>query len=434
MKLALGVTALLLLVLMSGCEKQDDPQQGVYQPNYRPADLVAGTKFTPLPPTIVKTPNIEMLPIPLPVEATSVSAIWGATGRDDSGNIYYGVSTAGVAEGLGNDSRTAYLFQYNPVLDKTTPQSDVLSELKRSGLYQPGMEQNKLHSKFYQANDGFLYFTSFDEEGEDAETNPRWGGHLWRKKPNDAHWEHLLSAAEALVAVNTNGRYVYMLGYWDHVLYQYDTQTGKVKREVVGSAQNHVSRNFLVDMQGHVYVPKLTESPSGTISVALNHYNDQLQFVAAYPLADYNHPNHIKYHHGIVGYTSMRNGDIFFTTSDGNLYLLQAAASGAQKLVSYGSMHPQRNAYIASLFTFEGQEYVLGLTHRGEENIEWVIYHTGLKSAITLPLTGDALKGAGYWGTSTKDNEGNFYVGGWQLISNKDGYRPVFSKVAVPKG
>ncbi|GGF77306.1 hypothetical protein GCM10011338_32020 [Alteromonas lipolytica] len=428
----MGVTAIVLLLLVSGCEKQEAPQQAVYQPAYRPADLTAGTKFTPLPAKIVTTPEIKILPVPLPAYATNVSAIWGATGRDDAGNIYYGVSTAGVAESVGNDSRTAYLFQYNPVLDITTAQSDVLSELKRSGLYRPGMGQNKLHSKFYQADDGYLYFTSFDEEGEDDVTNPTWGGHLWRKKPDDIHWEHLLSAEEALVALNTNGRYVYMLGYWDHVLYQYDISNAAVKRTVVGSVKNHVSRNFLVDSQGHAYVPALTESATGDISVVLNHYNEQLQLLATYPLADYNHPNHIKYHHGIVGYTAMRNGDIFFTTSDGNLYQLSTRENGPQKLVAYGSMHPQKNTYIASLFSFEGQEYLLGATQGSKAGMEWVIYHTGLKSAITLPLSGPAVKRADYWGTNTKDDQGNFYVAGWQLISNEAGYQPVFSKISIP--
>ena len=65
--------------------------------------------------------------------------------------------------------------------------------------------QVKLHSRIVEAADGLLYFSTFDEAGEDQHSMslPRWGGHLWRMQPADGQWEHLLSTKEALIAVKT---------------------------------------------------------------------------------------------------------------------------------------------------------------------------------------------------------------------------------------
>ena len=77
-------------------------------------------------------------------------------------------------------------------------QGDVLSQLKRLNIYRPGMGQGKLHSKFYQAEDGYLYFSRFDEKGEASEINPTWGGHLWRKLPHSVEWEQADSTLKCI--------------------------------------------------------------------------------------------------------------------------------------------------------------------------------------------------------------------------------------------
>ena len=68
--------------------------------------------------------------------------------------------------------------------------------------------------------DGFLYFASMDEEGENANGSrlPTWGGHLWRMNQATYKWEHLLAAREALIAVAGGGKYIFSLGYFGHVL------------------------------------------------------------------------------------------------------------------------------------------------------------------------------------------------------------------------
>ena len=402
-----------------------------YEPDIvlRQFDIKVGTKFTLLPDNPFQAPTLEEIPIVLPQNVDNADAIWGATGRDDGGNIYFGVSTHGITKKLGNDSRTAYLYQYNPQSKKTTLQSDTLTELKRAGIYQEGVGQNKLHSKFYQANDGYIYFSSFDEAGEDEGINPTWGGHLWRKKPHTVEWEHILSTEEALIAVNTNGRYVYTLGYWNHVLYQFDTQTKELNRIVVGSVSSHVSRNFLVDEKGHVFVPFLRENDYNEIETYLNEYDTQLKLVEQYPMPSYQQDK-IKHHHGIIGYTSMDNGDIFFTTSDGGLYQLQLTIPNAQEKLSYkGNIHPDGKAYIPSLFTFTGKDFVVGLGTLPKKGFQWIVYDSNSTMAINYKINLPEWKNPMFYGTLTKDNEGYFYMGGWRATSDGKKYKPSLVKL-----
>ncbi|MFT7005545.1 MAG: hypothetical protein ACJAXJ_000043 [Colwellia sp.] len=419
----------LLMSLLSACSPADNSKtESDVQIPLRPFDLKVGTKFSPLPENPFQAPTLEEIPIVLPQSVDNADAIWGATGRDDEGNIYFGVSTHGIAKRLGNDSRTAYLYQYNPQSKKTTLQSDVLTELKRANIYQEGIGQNKLHSKIYQANDGYLYFSSFDEAGEEEGINPTWGGHLWRKKPHALEWEHILSTEEALIAVNTNGRYVYTLGYWDHVLYQYDTKTANVRRTAVGSVSTHVSRNFLVDEKGHAFVPSLKENDYNEIEVYLNEYDTQLQLIEQYPMPNYQ-KDKIKHHHGIIGYTRMENGDIFFTTSDGGLYQLQLTAINRQEKLSYkGNIHPDGQAYVPSLFTFTGKDFILGLGSMPEKGFQWIIYDSNSAITVNYKIDFPDWKKPMFYGTLTKDNDGYFYVGGWRATSDGKQYQPSLVK------
>jgi len=413
-KQILTILILVNIIFLSACNpKLETEVANESHITLRPYDVKTGTKFTPLPLDPFATPSLDEIPITLPVEAENTSAIWGATGRDDEGNIYFGVSTHGIAKGYGNDSRTAYLYQYNPETLQTVLQSDVITELKRAGLYREGIGQNKLHSKIYQANDGYLYFSSFDEAGEDEGVNPTWGGHLWRKKPHLLEWEHILSTEEALIAVNTNGRYVYTLGYWNHVLYQFDTQTQNLTRVVVGSVSTHISRNFIVDENGQAFVPYLKENDYNELEVYLNHYDTNLKLIAAYPMPDYQHKK-IKNHHGIIGYTSMENGDIYFTTYDGDLYQISLLETGQNKLRYKGKLHPEGRSYIPSLFTFNGLDYLvaIGKPRKKKAKLQWIVYDIKSEESVYVNMKTADLNSPLYFGTLTKDNNGRFYIGG----------------------
>ncbi len=409
---------IICILLLTGCEKVAEPD--IHLPT-RSFENRVGTVFTALPYDLFKAPTIKEIQLP---QRDSTDAIWGATGRDDDGYIYIGTSSHGGSYG------SAFLYQYNPSTGEIVPQSDVVSQLKHNNVYRTGMRQNKLHSKFYQADDGYLYFSSFDEGGEAKGINPKWGGNLWRKKPQDKNWQHLLATEEALVAVNTNGRFVYALGYWDHVLYQYDIQTGEINRVVVGSVGEHVTRNFLVDELGHAYVPQLKENDFNEIEAYLIEYDTHLKQVASYPMPSYQ-GDHINEHHGIVGYTSMKNGDIFFTTSEGSLFQIKPFSQGNSKLSYKGMMHPDGNAYIASLFTFAGQDIIVGVgKQRGSSRFEWIMYELGSGLAVNYPLNIQKYKGLLLYGSLTKSIQGNFFVVGWVRKTGEKGYRPILFEIS----
>jgi hypothetical protein len=409
-----------LLVILTGCEQPAEVKREIEMPK-RSSVNKAGTVFTPLPKDLFAAPIVTEIELDVP---DSIDALWGATGRDDNGLIYFGTSSH------GGDYGSAFLYQYDPETGAIVKQSDVVTELKRNNVYSEGMRQNKLHSKFYQADDGYLYFSSFDEGGEAEGINPKWGGNLWRKLPNDKHWQHVLATEEALVAINTNGRYVYALGYWNHVLYQYDTTTTtKVKKVTVGSTQMHVSRNFIVDQLGHAYVPQLKMNDFNEIEVALAEYDNQLNFVNFHPLPSYQ-SNDFENHHGIVGYTSMKNSDIYFTSADGGLYLIRPFEKPAQKVQYKGMMHPDGKAYIASLFSIDGEGVLVGIAKKKKSKYEWVIYDSNLQLASNTLMPLNDVKKPLLYGSLTRDNNGAFYVVGWQK-KQESGHSPLLLKVVL---
>ena len=350
-------------------------------------------------------------------------AIWGATGRDTAGNVFIGVSSK---------SASAHLWWYDPLSQRLTPQSDTLSQLKRAGLYKEGMSQIKLHSKFVQARDGYLYFSSFDEQGESQSkgVNPTWGGHLWRKRPEDNDWQHLFASEDALIAVMGHGRYIYALGYWGHVLYQYDTEKKTVSgKKRIGSVNGHVSRNFLVDHREHVYVPRILRSSDGVVQVTLVELNTEMVEVAEHRLLDYwgdgNYGGH-----GILAYTEMLNGDLYFTTYNGGLYRLVPEALGASRLDYFGQFEPAfASSYIASLFSPDGSHLLVALARKKDTNEHyWLIRELQSEVTVNYPLPQLNKRGLMLYGTHTQDLQGNLYVVGTQLDRSRK-FTPVLLKL-----
>ena len=144
--------------------------------------------------------SIRELQLPL---FPGANAIWGASGRDDRGHVWIGVSVEG--------EKAAHLVEYIPELDKFVDHGDPITALKESGLERKDASQTKIHSKIIQGDDGYLYFSSMDEIGESAKTGslPKWGSNLWRYSPTNLHWEHLFHAPEGLIAVTGVGRWIY---------------------------------------------------------------------------------------------------------------------------------------------------------------------------------------------------------------------------------
>jgi hypothetical protein len=399
-------------------------ESGGADPARRPvtSDERSGSFFGPAPATPSEAaPLTRELKLPAFADAT---AIWGSTGRDLQGRIWIGVSA-------GSPRMSAHLIQYDPEADVMRDRGAVVDQLKTAGRHRAGEGQIKIHSRIITADDGWLYFASTDEDGEheDGTVPPRWGGHFWRIDPDTGTWQHLWTAPEGLVAASGVGRYVFILGYWDHVLYQYDTATGKTKRTVVGSVGGHVSRNVLSDGNGHAYVPRLTKSPQGKITAALVEYDSDLQELAATRLEYYVGKGSIGENHGIVGLTYLADGRMAFTTHRGYLYLIEPQPGRAAKVLPVGWFHPRPETYAPSLFSMDGRRFLAGVTQRGRR-FDWVVFDLQAGRSTANLLDTKNLKDVLLYGSVGRDNAGRFYVGGW-TAGSAGGQRPFLLQVGA---
>jgi hypothetical protein len=387
-----------------------------------------GTRYTPAAGDFTGRPKIVEIPIPL---FAGAEAIWGGTGRDSSGHIWMGVCARG-------DGGAAHLFEYVPETGKLVDHGDVVSELKQAGVYRAGEGQIKIHTKIIEADDGYLYFASFDEEGESASRGltPKWGGHFWRLKPGNGHWEHLRAVPEGIVSVAGNGTWIYGLGYWDHVLYQYDTRKRSWRQVRVGSVRSHASRNIVVDRNGHAYVPRAREwrpneiaaHPTEPFSAELVEFDTDLKEVGSTPLQYYADFQAGRDSHGLTGLSYLADGSIVIATSIGQLYRITPSDSGVAKVETLGWIHPTGKAYAGSLFPLDGERYLTGVTRSGA-GFEWVTYDLVSKKAQVQKLPFEVPEMLLY-GSSTRDNKGRFYVVGLQQAQR--GSKPLLLQVELP--
>ncbi len=278
----------------------------------------------------------------------------------------------------------------------------------------------KIHSKIHPADDGYLYFASMDENGEKADGSayPTWGGHLWRMKPFASEWEHLLQTKEALIAVAGSGRFVYALGYFRHMLYQFDTQTRQVRKVEVGSVGGHISRNFLVDLKGHAYVPRIREVSDSSeakprLVAELVEWDQNLQELQAVPLPDYE-PTPDFDSHGILGWTFLADGDLLFTTSTGGLWRIHPTESLAE-ITALGNFHPLGRSYPSALYTFDGTEHACGIAQNPERVYQWIVYDLKRRSSVAIELDKAPFAKHSHlllYGSNTRDDEGHGYLVG----------------------
>jgi hypothetical protein len=375
-----------------------------------------GVFYTANPADPYQAPELVSIAIP---DFAGTYSIWGATGRDNRGHIWFGVS----ATTQGTATPSAHLFEYLPESARVIARSDVVSQLKVTGRWRAGESQMKIHSKIVAGSDGHLYFTSMDEQGEDESGGrlPTWGSHLWRVRPSDGRWEHLLAAPEGLIALSGMGTRFYALGYFGHRVYQYDAATRSTRFVDVGSLGGHISRNFLSDDRGHVYVPRLKASagsPSG-IGATLVELDSGLRERGETPLAHYLDSTPLD-SHGITGYQSLADRSIVFVTSAGYLYRVAPRGDSPAEVRPLGWFHPEGPAYTASLFAYDGRRYVVGASRRrgaGSSRYEWVVYDLAARRSIASPMEIPRVVGLPaadlmLYGSVTRDNWGNFYLGG----------------------
>lgn len=381
------------------------------------------------------TVTIRELQLPL---FAGANAIWGASGRDDQGHIWLGVSA--------QDEGAAHLIEYLPVQDRFVDHGDPVTALEAEGLAREGTRQAKIHSKIIQADDGYLYFSSMDEHGESAQTGslPRWGSHLWRYSPRESRWQHLFHAPEGLIAISGVGRWIYALGYWDHVLYQYDTATGRVRHIRVGSEDGHVSRNVIADINGHVYVPRVTyfdvsgsegssnDESKRLLVTTLMEYDANLHEVNAFPMIHYAGEGRPRKYHGITAISYLADHSIVFVTGTGYLYRISPSPDGAAGIEELGWFHPEGESYTAALFPLDGQEWLIGVgkrrarDKRAGNRYEAVLYNLRQRTSHTLPAEIPAYRYLLLYGSNTRDNFGNGY-----LVGRQDWKTPIIWQLHV---
>jgi len=382
-----------------------------------------GSLFLPGPARLTTPPEIERIALP---SLEHPRAIWGATGRDPAGRIWFGVSTETA-------SASARLLSWDPRTRTWRQEGDVASQLRRVGRLRAGETQLKIHSRIVPGDDGLLYFASMDEHGERADGSalPRWGGHLWRLRPGEDRWQHLLSTPEALIAVAGAGRWIYALGYWNHVLHQFDTHTGATQRVVVGSVGGHVSRNLLADLRGHAWVPRLARTAGG-VAASLVEFDPQLREVGSTPLEHYVGPGATDDQHGITGIAALPGGRLAFTTGRGQLYLVEPVAGGPSRVTALGWFHPDGEAYAPSLFAYGGDHLLAGVTLR-RNRFEWVVHELITRTAFAMPLALHGLRNVLLYGSQARDDDGGCYLVGWAGDA-AGSQRPLVLRVLQPIG
>ena len=413
-------TALALLPTVAAIAAEPTARAGGSLPAMSLAELT-GSVFLPPPADPFSAPSVQEIGVP---EFAGATAIWGATGRDARGRIWFGVS-------VSRSRSSARLMRFDPPSRRWSEQGAVTGELKAAGLLREGEGQAKIHSRIVTGDDGGLYFASMDEEGEaeNGSALPRWGGHLWRVDPASGRWKHLLRAPEALIAVSGAGRHVFALGYWGHVLYSYDTTDGSAKRAVVGSVGGHVSRNLVSDPRGHAYVPRVSRAPDGTLSAALVEYDGELREVGSTPLEFYLGKGAPEGNHGITGLAWLPDGRVAFTTARGHLYLVTPQRGAPSRVEALGWLHPEGECYAPSLFAY-GATVLAGVVAR-RNRFEWVVYELRSRIGFARPLDTLGLRNVLLYGSVSRDDAGRMYVAGW-AANGRGGQRPLVLQLTPP--
>ena len=375
----------------------------------------------------LRAPKVHSLDVP---QFYGAHAIWGATGRDIHGKIYFGVAAYGV------DDPSARLLQLDPDAEEFKILGSVNAQLEDLGIrrYYDWLEtQMKIHSKIYQSGDGRIYFSSQDEHNEsgDGSQNALFGGRLFAMDLRTGKWECVVTAPEGLIAVAAGNRYVCALGYFGHVIYRYDTKTRETKSIRLGTVGGHVSRNIFMDDREHIFAVRLVEIDSETgpgvtqvagrnIYSTLVELDTDLNELRESPLDDY-FPTLDTTSHGITGFAKLVNGDISFVTHRGALWLLPTSPGLESRIARrLGWMHPDGPAECESLFSPIGERYLCGFGNRGQ-GYEWIVHDLKLSRSVTMKLNAESQAVLGQpgllvYGCDTLDDQDRAYVVGWKKV------------------
>jgi hypothetical protein len=351
------------------------------------------------------------------------SAIWGASGQDASGSIWVGIT-------MDLDRLSARVYQYDTASQIWSARGSVMEEVIKLDPATSVRSQMKIHTKFIVGADGMIYFGSSDEQGESDKTLalPTFGGMLWRIDPKTRKWERLFSTKEGLIAATGGGRFIYALGYWGYTLYRYDTVSRTMQSKRIASEGAHVTRNFIADQRGHVFVPRLR--PGSTASPELIEFDDNFNEIAATPLAHYAGREPMGGNHGMIGVTTTRSGRTYFVTHIGRLYEIQPRVGKGSDVVDLGFIHPSGAKYCPGLFELEGGRR-LGSFATFDGGFEWITHDLERKKSTTQNVDLFGAKNVLLYGSMTMDNKGRPYLVGWEQAPAAPTPQPLVVQVTI---
>ncbi len=196
---------------------------------------------------------------------------------------------------------------------------------------------------------------------------------------------------------------------------------------MIDAVGGHVSRNLLADNRGHVYVTRLRSNPKANENNAEDRHlaslvecDALLQEIAETPLRHYHMENVIK-SHGITGLVELADGTLIFSTHVGYLYKITPHDGGPATVRELGWFHPDGTTYAPSLFTFNGERYLAGVTLLQPRNPQWTVFDLQSERSTAFPFDAKTIKQQPFdrlqiFGSLTRDNQGRFYVVGRQHL------------------
>ncbi len=421
----------LLVLVLGGCD-QAPPASAPAVPKIpsvridkRSYEEKIGSYFVVKPPgklTAVRAHEIAFT-------SAGGDSIWGALGVTGTGDVWFGISGSGTVGGqlmqIQNPSSTVM------ARGAVVQQTEAAVDAENLG------GQQKIHSRIRQAVDGYLYFATTNETDEDWQVDrlPRYGSYLWRVKPEGSAWEHVVSSPEALIAIETIGRYVYALGYWGHVLYQFDTATDGVEKLIVGADCGHVSRNFFVDIRGRVFVPRLRKrllnQPCSHDNVIVNllEISERLEIMAEHEIPDYLGGNSPHSSQGITAFAYREDQSLIFSTKRGDLFHVISHGDEPALVLQLGNIDPHTSVSVTNLLSIDGRSQIGSVVQHDfgdrQPQLAWLQHDIQTSTAYYTPIETDAsspladARALLLYGTGIRNADGRTFVGG--RVQNQQG-------------
>ena len=136
-------------------------------------------------------------------------------------------------------------------------------------------------------------------------------------------------------------------------------------------------------------MPRLKEAAAGqALAATLVELDASLREASETPIAHYSLSTNDD-SHGIVGFQPLADHSLVFATDRGWLYRVTPHDDRPADVTGLGWFHPLGEAYVASMFTYDGRDVLMGASRRQfnhDDRYEWLVYNLSWKSSIAVPM------------------------------------------------